>query len=65
MASYQKSKSEPNATGPGFRTSDHYKGSVFSGGGSKFSGNRGNFQNQKLNNSSFNPSQFKKTQHKG
>jgi hypothetical protein len=55
-----KSKSTPNATGPGFRTSDHFKGSIFSGGGSKFSGNR----QQPKNVKAFNPGQFK-TQHKG
>ena len=55
---YIKSKSAPNAAGPGFRTSDHFKGSVFSGGGSKFSGSK---QAPKVR---FNPAQFK-TQHKG
>lgn len=54
-----KSKSEPNATGPGYRTSDHFKGSVFSGEGSKFSESKFKKPNVK-----FNPSQFK-TQHKG
>lgn len=54
-----KAKSQPNATGPGYRTSDHFKGSVFAGGGSKFSG--GNFNKP---NVKFNPAQFK-TQHKG
>jgi hypothetical protein len=54
-----KSKSKPNATGPGYRTSDHFKGSVFSGGGSKFSGNKPATPGLK-----FNPAQFK-TQHKG
>lgn len=54
-----KSKSAPNAAGPGYRTSDHFKGSVFSGGGSKFSQNR--FQTPTVK---FNPAQFK-TQHKG
>ena len=54
-----KSKSAPNATGPGYRTSDHFKGSVFGGGGSKFSG--GNISKP---NVKFNPAQFK-TQHKG
>lgn len=54
-----KSKSQPNAAGPGFRTSDHFKGSVFSSGGSRFSGGFFNKPNIK-----FNPAQFK-TQHKG
>lgn len=54
MKSYIKSKSLPNAAGPKFRTSDHFKGSIFSGGKSKF----GSPQVK------FNPAQFK-TQHKG
>jgi len=49
-----KSKSQPNATGPGFRTPDHFKGSIFSGGKSRFSSPQ----------PKFNPAQFK-TQHKG
>ena len=53
-----KSKSSPNATGPGYRTSDHFKGSVFSGGGSKFSAGK------QAPKARFNPAQFK-TQHKG
>jgi len=56
---YIKGKSQPNAAGPGYRTSDHFKGSVFSAGGSKFSGNKINNPTPK-----FNPAQFK-TQHKG
>ena len=51
---YIKSKSLPNQTGPGFRTSDHFKGSVFSGGKSRISSRI----------PKFNPSQFR-TQHKG
>lgn len=54
-----KSKSHPNTTGPGYRTSDHFKGSIFSGGGSKFSGGKLSVPRVK-----FNPAQFK-TQHKG
>ena len=61
MKSYIKSKSAPNATGPGFRTSDHFKGSIFSGGGSRFG--KGN-ANSKPPQVKFNPAQFK-TQHKG
>ena len=49
-----KSKSKPNAAGPGYRTPDHFKGSVFSGGQSKI-------PTPVLK---FNPAQFK-TQHKG
>ena len=55
MKSFSKSKTGPNQAGPGFRTSDHFKGSVFSGGKSRF----GTPPRVK-----FNPSQFK-TQHKG
>jgi len=55
MKTYIKSKSAHNAAGPGYRTPDHFKGSIFSGGGSKFS------NPTKLK---FNPGQFK-TQHKG
>ncbi len=50
-----KSKAAKNATGPGFRTSDHFKGSIFSGGKSKFSAPV----------TKFNPSAFRSTQHKG
>ena len=57
MKKYIKSKSTPNATGPGFRTSDHFKGSIFSGGGGKF-------EKGSVNQAKFNPSQFR-TQHKG
>lgn len=49
-----KSKSGKNSAGPGFRTSDHFKASIFGGGKLKF----GSPQMK------FNPSQFK-TQHKG
>ncbi len=49
-----KSKSTPNSAGPGYRTPDHFKGSVFSGGKSKFSSPQ----------IKFNPGQFK-IQHKG
>ena len=61
MKSYIKSKSAPNAAGPGFRTSDHFRGSKFSGGGSKFSGGNVNSKPPQIK---FNPAQFK-TQHKG
>ena len=54
MKTFIKSKSLPNAAGPKYRTPDHFKGSLFSGGKSKFS-----TPQQK-----FNPSQFR-TQHKG
>ena len=64
MKTFIKSKSAPNAAGPKYRTPDHFtpryrsgdagKGSLFSGGKSKFS-----TPQQK-----FNPAQFK-TQHKG
>lgn len=52
--SFIKGKEGKNQTGPAFRTADHFKGSIFSGGKSKFS----------APNTKFNPSQFK-TQHKG
>ena len=52
---FSKSKDGKNQAGPGFRTSDHFKGSIFSGGKSKFSPG---------NQPKFNPAQFK-TQHKG
>jgi len=58
---FVKGKSAPNATGPGFRTSDHFRGSKFSGGGSRFG--KGNM-NAKPPQVKFNPAQFK-TQHKG
>ena len=54
MKTFSKSKSGPNQAGPGFRTSDHFKGSVFSGGKSRYG-------TPKMK---FNPAQFK-TQHKG
>lgn len=60
MKSFIKGKSAPNAAGPGFRTSDHFKGSLF-GGGSRFG--KGN-ANAKQPQVKFNPAQFK-TQHKG
>jgi hypothetical protein len=59
MKNYSKSKDKPNQPGPGFRTASSFRGSIFSGGGSKFSGNKP--QNIKVK---FNPAQFK-TQHKG
>lgn len=59
--SFQKKKTGPNATGPKYRTPDHFKGSKFSGGGSKFD-NQGNINPK--NQSKFNPGQFK-VQHKG
>lgn len=62
MKSYQKGKSGTNQAGPGFRTADHFKGSIFSGGGSKFSGGAGSRPNTPQ--AKFNPAQFK-TQHKG
>lgn len=52
MKSYIKSKTGANQAGPGFRTSDHFRGSRFSGGKSP---------SPRLK---FNPAQFK-TQHKG
>lgn len=55
MKTYIKTKSGKNATGPGFRTSDHFKASIFAGGKSAF---------QKPIQSKSNPSQFR-TQHKG
>lgn len=59
MKKYIKSKSKKvgkNASGPKYRTPDHFKGSLFSK-------NKGNIpsSNQKKG---FNPAQFK-TQHKG
>ena len=55
MKSYQKKKDKPNSPGPGYRTSDHFKGSRFSGGG-----NKTNQAQLKAN-----PVQISKTQHKG
>jgi hypothetical protein len=55
MKSYIKSKSAPNAAGLGYRTPDHFKGSIFSGGGKVHSN---------LKAAKFNPTQFR-TQHKG
>lgn len=55
MSTYQKKKDKPNAPGPNYRTSDHFKGSKFSSGGNKAS------QSQIKNN----PAQKNKTQHKG
>ena len=57
MKKFIKSKSSvsgPNASGPKYRTSDHFKGSVFSSGKSSNSPPR----------VKFNPAQFK-VQHKG
>ena len=54
MKTFIKSKSSPNTVGPGYRTPDHFKGSVFSGG--KI--------NPKMKAQKFNQSQFH-TQHKG
>lgn len=51
---YIKTKSAPNATGPAYRTPDHFKGRVFGDG--KI--------NPKMKAAKFNPSQFR-TQHKG
>jgi len=51
--SFTKKKSEPNAVGPMYRTSDHFKGKVF-GGGRKPTMPMG-----RINSSSF------RTQHKG
>lgn len=45
---------DPNAAGPKYRTPDHFKGSVFSGGKPRISPPR----------VKFNPAQFK-VQHKG
>ena len=59
MKKYIKSKSstkDPNASGPKYRTPDHFKGSIFGGGKS-----RKPTQSAKAG---FNPAQFK-TQHKG
>lgn len=50
-----KSKAPKNATGPGFRTSDHFKGSIFSGGKSRPNAPK----------VVFNPSAYRSTQHKG
>lgn len=68
MKKYIKSKSvtqSPNATGPGFRTPDHFKGSVFGGNppvqASKFGGSNLNAKSRQVG---FDPSRFK-TQHKG
>lgn len=54
MKGFIKKKSGPNQAGPGFRTSDHFKGSIFSGGRSRFASPQ----------SKFNASQFR-VQHKG
>ena len=63
MKKYTKSKSGPNQTGPKYRTPDHFKGSIFSGG-SKFSGGPTSGAKQNTPQVKFNPAQFK-TQHKG
>jgi len=55
MKTFIKKKSGPNAAGPKFRTSDHFKGSIFGAGASRFS---------KGPQLKFKPSQFR-TQHKG
>ncbi len=57
MKKYIKSKANPNAVGPGYRTPDHFKGSIFSGTKSIFS-------KRQTYSPKFNPSQFR-TQHKG
>ena len=59
--SYQKGKSEPNSTGPKYRTPDHFRAENF-GRKSIFGGGKTN----KLGSSQpkFNPGQFK-IQHKG
>ena len=53
-----KSKSGPNQAGPGYRTPDHFKGSL-TAQASRFSGSKPPTPVLK-----FNPAQFK-TQHKG
>jgi len=55
MKGYIKKKEGPNQSGPGYRTSDHFKGSLF-GGGKSFG--------QKQSLPKFNKAQFR-TQHKG
>jgi len=55
MNKFIKSKASKNATGPGFRTSDHFKGSIFGGGKSKPNAPK----------VVFNPSAYRSTQHKG
>ncbi len=62
MKKYSKSKSQPNQPGPKYRTSSSFRGSIFSGGGSRFS-KGGNVKPQNIS-MKFNPAQFK-TQHKG
>jgi len=62
MKSYQKGKSGTNQAGPKYRTPDHFKGSIFSGGESKFS--VGSTSKANIPQVKFNPAQFK-TQHKG
>ena len=59
--SYIKAKEDKSQVGPGFRTHDHFKKSLFEGKQSisKFSG-----KSSISNNVAFNPSKFK-TQHKG
>lgn len=51
MKSYQKSKNQPGALGPGYRTPDFIKQSKFA-------------KSPSQNRAKFNPAQFK-TQHKG
>ncbi len=55
MNKFIKSKAGKNQTGPGFNTPSTFRGSLFSGGKSKFSGPV----------AKFNPSAFRSTQHKG
>ncbi len=60
MKKYIKSKSsstKPNASGPKYRTPDHFKGSLFGS-------NKKNLKKTHSTNAHFNPAQFK-TQHKG
>ncbi len=54
MKGFIKKKSGPNQAGPGYRTPDHFKGSIFGGDKSKFASPQ----------SKFNPAQFR-VQHKG
>lgn len=54
MKTFIKKKVGQNRIGPGYRTPDYFKGSIFSGGKSKYSPPQ----------LKFNPAQFR-TQHKG
>jgi len=58
MKTYIKKKAGPNQAGPGYRTPDHFKGSLVART-SRFSGSKTPAPQLK-----FNPAQFK-TQHKG